>query len=367
MPRDHFVPQFYLRHFGHTEKQIHTTRLRPYRFIPSAAIRGQCQSNRFYEDDAGLERHILESERLYAALLRSVISERDLSESNEQSLKCFAAELYIRTRKTAEHMKVFPKHMACEVLQTAIDCGELPPVPGGQKLEDVIDLAGVPRFAMRFGGEILLELLTMKAKLLAAADGARFITSDQPVCLSNQFCASVEKDYGTAGFSLAGLQMVLPLSPKLCFFCFDPGVYKVGNRRDRVVALQEEDVAVVNCLQVQSAENCLYFQEASQEHAVERLVERFSHLRAPVEDTLRELEIDGHTVLHLRHPSVRLPRPWRFCRQRKHIKARPGERRSEAWSGFLMELFDDIEKNPSGGDFPARIARLLGGKRHHAG
>jgi Protein of unknown function (DUF4238) len=359
--KDHFVPQLYLRQFAmmNVPRLINVARICPYRFFTAAQIKGQCQENNFYENHAALNRLILTREQGYAPLLRNVVATKDFTADQAEILKLLAVDLHTRTKKAAEYSKLLPRHLACDALQGAIDRGELPPVPDGKKLKDVIDFTGAPGNTMRFAGMCMLELNTTDCKLLVATGTDFFITSDNPVAMLNQFCAHLQDEAGVTGFSKAGLQLALPISPQLCFFVYDPKVYKVGNRRDRTVPISGPDTELVNSLQVQSAEECLYFHNANREPEVKRLVERYSSLRVPIQDSLREIKRGAESLLHMRHPAARIRNPWQFCRLKKHISVQPGDRRDPVVTYLIDKLMDDFDANPNGGDIKSRVARII--------
>ena len=80
-----------------------------------------------------------------------------------------------------------------------------------------------------------MEMHTLEQKFLTPKNKSKqFITSDHPVVLLNQLLDKGDGKRSFSGFSRSGFQMVFPLSPESCLFFYDPKVYKVGNRRDRL-------------------------------------------------------------------------------------------------------------------------------------
>ena len=138
------------------------------------------------------------------------------------------------------------------------------------------------------------------------------------------------------GFSRSGFQLLLPLSPTLCIFFYDPFVYKVGARRRRLVQLTPSDVEIVNALQVQSAEECVYFHEPERLSEVRSCVSKYMGLRASIRNALRELpgRNANETLIHVRQPSVKLTRHWGFCTYRKSKRIGEENRRNPLWLGL---------------------------------
>jgi len=79
---------------------------------------------------------------------------------------------------------------------------------------------------------------------------------------------------------MRGIQLILPLDPFRCLFAFDLNAYRVGKRSGDFVKLaREEDVELINALQVQNADQHLYFQDATDCSHVRLLINRYSRLR----------------------------------------------------------------------------------------
>lgn len=362
MPNDHFVPRHYLRRFavGGTELIVRAT-VSPYKLLGANGIGGECCEDDFYENDAGLNKLLWATENGLAPLLVRVTENEAFDGKELSALQGLAVILHLRTRKESEIAKEFPRKMVHEVIGGAIERGELPPPPGGKLTDEMFDITGMSGLLIEQALPCWMEMLSLDCKLLRAADQVYFITSDNPVVITNQFCAGHDTIRSYAGFSQTGFQLLLPISPKLCLFFYDPKVYKVGNRKDQLVRIAKEDVEIVNALQIQSAAERLYFHDVKLGQDVQRLVALNSHLRVPISDSLRVMPgpAPNQEILHVRTPTAKLPAVWRFCRYRRHIKLKPGDRRNPALTELADRLIQDLKNNPHGGDFPTRLERLI--------
>jgi hypothetical protein len=360
--RQHFVPQHYLRQFRAAgTKQVVTSKVVPYSFIGLAAINRQCQEDYFYGADGTVDQILLQSETDIAPVLVRVTETRAFDAKELVALCFLAAVLHARTRKAVEATKVFPKHIADEVIKNAIKRGDLRQPEGGYQ-DGTMDFRGVPGFLI--GTSVIpcwLEMQTLQCKLLEADSATQFITSDDPVVILNQLFAT-ERHRSLVGFSRSGFQLLLPISPRLALFFYDSSVYKVGSRRDRVVQVTKDDVEIINSLQIQSAERCLYFYDVAFEPEVRRLVMRYSGFRRPLGDLLRLSpgRKDNETLVRVRRPSVKLPKPWRFCRYLRNVHIGPDNRRNAAWTTLVKAVAEDMHEDPSGGDLFERMERILG-------
>jgi hypothetical protein len=358
----HFVPQHYLRQFriGVT-KQISVARIAPFHFIERSAISGQCKQDYFYQDDGQLDELLQQCEHDLAPVLVRVNQQRKFDSKELVALRFLAVILKVRTRKSVEFAKVFPKRIAYEVIKSAIERGELPEPRGGWK-EGMMDFTGVAGVELKAAAiPCWLEMQTLGCKLIEAEEGSWFVTSDHPVVMMNQLFAALEPHRSFAGFSRSGFQLLLPISPRMCLFFYDPKVYKVGGRRHHVVNASRSDVELVNSLQIQSAEECIYCHTPDLEPEVSRLIAAYAPLRTPVRDSLRELagRNANESILHMRQPSPKLTRPWTFCGFRRRRNVGENNRRDPSWSALVSAVTQDMDKHPRRGVFES-MEKILG-------
>lgn len=103
-----------------------------------------------------------------------------------------------------------------------------------------------------------------------------FVISDHPVTHYNWYYRDSE-DPSRTSFTAKGLQIFLPISPKLTLCLYDKGVYKFNNSRSSVMELgSEEDVHLLNTLQAMTREDMVIFQERSSESYVRSLCTEYS-------------------------------------------------------------------------------------------
>lgn len=362
MAKDHFVPRFYLRQFAINESElIAVSSISPYRFFGPKGIGGQCQEDNFEEGDRALGEALKASENDLAPVLVRVAKKQDYDERELVALKWLAVTLLLRTRKAANVYKVFPTRICYDVIKNAMDKGNLPPPAGGKWTEELIGWKGVPSFLMRNAIPCSMQMQTLACKLLRTPHGDSFITSDNPVVMLNQFCASADPFGSFVGFGRSGFQILMPISPNLCLLFYDAKIYKVGSRRYRLIELSKADVEIVNALQIQSSEDRLYFHDLKLESTIQCLITRHAKLRIPVQNFMRGISgrNKDEEFLHIRAPSATLPTIWNFCRMRRRINYKPGDRRDPAWSAMIKELMKDIDQNPNAGDISTRLESIL--------
>lgn len=360
--RHHYVPQYYLKQFrGDDTNRILVCLLEPYRCVGLGSIRGQCQHDYFYGKDGPTDAMLQETEQAIAPALYVVNNARAATAEQWQGLRLLAVQLHLRTSKAAELAKVFPRFAADQMITTAIKKGELPEPEGGWRAE-MMDFDGVPQSLL--GLNLLacfFETSTLRCKLLAAPPGSSFITSDNPAIALNQFAADAKGVRDYVGFAQSGFQLALPLSPALCAFIYDPFVYKVGQRHDELVVVTPGDVEILNALQVQSAERCLYAHRSEAEPEINRLVARYSRLRQPNGATMKSFsQNEKETLIKFGNPVLVLPRPWQFCGYLRNVHRKVGDRRDPGFTHLIQLVIEDIEKSPGGGiDLEDRLERVI--------
>lgn len=357
----HFVPQYYLRQFrSDGTNRVLVCLVEPYRCVGLGGIKGQCQRDHFYGKDSVTDEVLRETEQQIAPTLYAVNSSHTTTTEEWQTLRLLAVQLHLRTNKAAERAKVFPRFVADKLISTAIKKGHLPPPLGGWQ-ESMMDFEGVPQ--MLLGLNLLscyLETATLRCKLLRAAPGECFITSDHPAIALNQFAVKERSVRDYVGFAQAGFQLLLPLSPALCAFFYDPFVYKVGNRNDRIVELNASDVEIVNSLQVQSAEKCLYAHQPEQSRRIEELVAKYCRLRMPLSAGIKShRQNENATLLMFSDPPPVLSKRWQFCSYLANIRRAVGDRRDPGHTHLVQLLIEDIERTPKELSLDERIARIV--------
>lgn len=344
----HFIPRHYLREFAcdKDRKNISCVRIEPYKFIESAKISRQCQEDNFYDNDEGIDNFLKEVEKL-AFICRKVANGQEIDLEEFEALKYIAIILKMRSRKAIEEGKLLSKRIFYEVIENALEAGELPPAPPSWN-RDAIKVGGVCSTHIKASSDYAyLEMSTLDHKILLANDERQFITSDNPIVTINQLFPP-KNGRSFTGFSRSGFQLLFPISPRIQLFFYDPKVYKVGNRREKRVKLSNSDIEVVNSLQFQSADKCLYFSEQSMEKSVRQTVSRNLKFRQKIEDALQEhkLEDGTTTILHQATSRIQLPNQWTFCKLKRHPKIGEDRRRDAIWTNFIRQAEEAAKKRP---------------------
>lgn len=252
----HFVPKFYLKYFS-TDPDLATINLfniRRGRIIKNASLRDQCAHDYFYGKDGKTESKLGTLEGAAAKTIEAIQVSRRLPRilgPDHFNLFIFTYTQYIRTTQAVDKMQDLASTMAKHLLSK-------------QFPQDVLDKFSVrikngPAYFLEQGQRYFTLLLDLDSRLLVAAPGTEFLISDNPVVFYNQLMEFSELG-SHSGATSRGLQIFFPLGPTLMLMLFDPSVYVVGDKRDRVYHLKEAaDTLALNSLQFVSAQQNVYF------------------------------------------------------------------------------------------------------------
>ena len=248
---NHYVSEFYLRNFSPNQKSVGLYNLKTDFSYGHASIKDQCCKDYLYGKDGQAEKALRDIETASSAIIREIISTHKLPplfSAEHIALMIFVLIQNARTLNATDELnevtdKVI-KHLFVRYKRGQIKQQDLDRV----KLQ--YDNAALQRISHAV--EVYPLILDLVLFLLVNNTGRRFITSDNPVVLYNQYLD--ERDYsGNTGLQSIGLQICFPLSPKLLLVCYDSSVYSIHPR------LSESDIENINGLQFLNAFEHMYY------------------------------------------------------------------------------------------------------------
>lgn len=251
---NHYVSKFYLRNFSPNQKSVGLYNLKTNFSFGDAPIKGQCCKDYLYGKDGQAEKALDDIETATSNIIKKIISTHKLPPrfsaehialmifvliQNARTLNA-AAELNAMTDKVVKNL--FIRHKKGQIKQEDLD-----------RVKVQYDNAVLQRISHAV--EVYPLVMDLEIFLLVNNTGRRFITSDNPVVLYNQYLE--ERDYaGNTGLQSVGLQIYFPLSPKFLLLCYDGSVYSIHPR------LSDSDIENINGLQFLNAvENVYYHSE----------------------------------------------------------------------------------------------------------
>lgn len=288
--KQHFVPQFLLRHFGFKVSEriwrawafdIRTSR------SWASNVEDIGHENGFYEASIGSQR--IEAEPLlkladdeFAPVVNDVIQNCALPESpsDQLTLAVFVATQRLRVPRLRNDIEATRKYIV-ERFGPDVHGGESDKTFGeitanDDRLLSIRMFRQVPRYA-----SILRDKCWF---LLTAPNSYRFIISDNPVSLHNEVDAGLRGNLGIGSF---GIQVYVPISPTHCLMliCADYLKHRgakgsgIWHCRGRPADLRNVDF--VNQLQLLNAERFVYARDDTDFGIVRQLLAESPDLRRP--------------------------------------------------------------------------------------
>jgi len=273
----HFVPQFFQRYFsyGNNGKTIGTFNVSNEKFIKSTPIRTQSYGDYLYGKSGDLETWLSQLESKAAPIFRAMWEKEILPpfESITQlEMLHFLLILDLRNPVRFDSLKNF------EELIKETDSSIT-----GNKIPD--DLVSVFQFLQSERGKmislssavkIVPDLIDLKYKLLKNITSTPFIISDNPLIMYNQFLEKRKWNIvSQRGYGSKGLQMFLPINDSYMLILFDADVYKVGNKKDKVVEIDNiSSIDQLNMLQFLNSTDTINFNHRASEHYIKTTFQR---------------------------------------------------------------------------------------------
>lgn len=277
--RHHYVPRFLLRPFSTNGVVIDMFALSKDRLIPKVGIKEQCQGRYFYGKRPDLEIAFAKLEAETASTIDKLLSQNygDVTSEEVMRLRVFIHYQAHRTQATANQISealgkqmkfIAEKHLSLK----GYNPDDFKSVKIGIKN---------PQFlGVRSAAESIAAIFDLHMKILLNDQPLEFIISDQPVVLHNQYAEHHPRfrhATGTTGIALMGIQIFMPISPRVQLALYDPQCYQYGGQSNLLCKVSKKDVDWLNTLQATRADRCLF---RSPFGPAEPLMRRYSKLRA---------------------------------------------------------------------------------------
>lgn len=257
----HFVPQFYLRNFSvnNNQKQIGIYNLPGDKFIPAGPLKSQAYKPYQYGKDGKTENMLSRIEGKLSPLVKKIINEQFFpnKESKERfDLLFFVLLSELRNPTSPDKALQMEENLVQSIKKLPGDSSEYQDITPYEEL--VANSLNHVKTGMLYTSDLSLKILKNETSI-------PFICSDNPVVKYNQFLENRKWPGGMTGFGCLGLQLFLPISSKYAIMFYDDWIYKVGNRRDEFVSVDEKDVRQLNLLQgIYCTQNVFFNHEAKQ-------------------------------------------------------------------------------------------------------
>ncbi len=274
----HYIPKFYLRNFSFqkNDNQIGIYNLDRKFFYQTSKLKTQGSKNFFYGYNGIVEDALADIEGYLSTAIRKVILSQKLPQKSTQEhidLLFFVILTEARNPVRIENMKAMMAQMKERIL-------EMHPEADLKKVVPELTHDDIIAMALSDINEMIFYVMDLDYKILKNKTKLPFITSDFPVVKYNQFLERKKWFQSKSGYSLTGLQIFIPLNSELVLHFFDSAIYKVGNKKEKIVIINsEKDINKINELQFINCLETIFFDEKAEENYIRSLHEKASKFK----------------------------------------------------------------------------------------
>lgn len=248
--KQHYVPQFYLRNFGDplysfdkkTEKTIITT-------PKNLAVKADFYGGEF-ENLPSLEGLLSKLEGQHSVSMKKLIAKKDyysLDRIDKIRICEFLGLQYVRTEQQRNDIRVMSDSIFNSMFESII-----PPelkLTHGDSWDLTMQLKTIKEFR-RFA----TIFFHMRFLIMENNTTIPFWTSDNPIAKQNEVDSA---PLGTLGVTNSGIEIHLPLTPKLSLVALDPELFTLGPNK---IEATKQGVIRENFLQIDSSKRFVYSQ-----------------------------------------------------------------------------------------------------------
>jgi hypothetical protein len=253
--KQHFIPQWYLRNFSPDwNRDNKNEHIWAYdissKTIELKTIQETAQQEYFYDEEGEFEKSLMETEADTSKAVSVIIkneSIRELSGPTRKKISQFFLFQLTRTEASKAKTKNFVTNYLEDEIKPKLRT-KYEKVPEILPFIEWLNLdANFFQYSIRMAladAEIISDL---KLILLINSTKSPFITSDYPVVFNNYYYRAI----GEHGLQTPGLQIICPITDRLCLMLIDIKLYKMTlNKQSKIEILEESDVNSINCLQI---------------------------------------------------------------------------------------------------------------------
>ncbi|GGI17600.1 DUF4238 domain-containing protein [Oxalicibacterium faecigallinarum] len=331
----HFVPQFYFRYFNEKKKHICSYLISKKRIIENCSIADQASKSYFY-GDGEVEDEVCEVENVLKKNIDYALELRRVDKKVERGvIQCIQYQDARTSKKRNQTQTVW------KTLEAYFDISEkvknIEEAKNWKKENSLENFDADDKrwqwHSMVLAFESGWAMEDLECILLRNSSQLPFVFSDAPAVFINPCMRDFPK-HPTTGALSAGLIVVFPISPDLCFIYYDSSIYKLKSsygkmfdRKNSVLTISEGDVLTINTLQFINAASCIYSADAAALLKFETLdrgdnSEAFECAIDTVKDTETDFKLMFHGVLPEARGFPDIPF-FNFTKALRYIPVRP--------------------------------------------
>lgn len=333
----HYVPQLLLNHFAcdgsKGKKIINIFDMDRSHVRYNQPVREVFSQNYFYDKDNRVENFLRDMiEGPASSVVKKIVSgDFNIISEDLLTLHRFILSLYFRTPEASKRVSGFVNSQFESIVRECLSLNGFDPEEAS---------AG----GFKFNQDNLASLITLNAVLVAGLLGdleyhiiknetsSEFYISDHPVFMYNWLYRELE-DPAVTSITAMGLQIFIPLSPKITLCLYDPKVYKYGHRTSVTCIYNDSDIEILNSFQVINSDSIIGFYSRESEAHIRQLYERYKDIKLhQYESGMLSTKKEGKGKIRSRH--------FVFTRQAK-LKKMPSfikiKRKSKGYASSYQE------------------------------
>lgn len=251
----HIVPQSYQRLFSNDDKNIGIYVIKKNLIINLSPIKNTMSKNYFYSKDQTIEDSLSDIERLCMLVFHKLENNYDycLHEVERLNILAYVMLQLGRTAYMSKKLSDDVNEMSIEIFKRCTGIKQLDP-----HLE--FRFNEPPLFSLSVFAGMIINMADLSFKLVCIDSKcySDFITSDCPAFIINPYFDFL----GYAGVKILGYKgvcLMMPLTPKLVILFYDSNIYKIGNRKGKVVISEPKVIETINMLIANEANDILAY------------------------------------------------------------------------------------------------------------
>ena len=325
--RNHYVPRFYLKAFEAAPGRLHLLNLKRSLEVKNAKLRHQCYRRKLYGPSDDIEDKLSHLEGWIAPCIQTIRDKEILpspQSDGHQAILAFVALQLLRTPARGAKLNQLLDKAMKQVYSKD-------PRLVKEEIERLeFGFKNPVLWGLRNATFIIECIRDLSARLVVSPDNM-FLTSDNPAFKYNQYCEEIQYQ-GTTGAKQRGLQIFVPVSPRLLLILYDREVYDLRffDRFSRKSKAAQSDVDSLNKMQLISADENVYFSNWEQLEYIRGIFSEAENLRS--EDPAVVLEVGGdndpnESLIHMYEETANLSLKLTFLHLRKEARQVPIEDR----------------------------------------
>ena len=303
---------------------------------------GRFSQNYFYDKDNLTEKFIADKIEAPASGVIDKIVNGNFHILSEDMLTLhrFISSLYWRTPEANERVSKFINSMLESIIREGLSLNGFDPEEASAGKFD-LDIASL----MTHQGFIITRILgDLEYHIIKNETQSEFYISDHPVFIYNWLYRNLEHPEVTS-FSAVGLQIFLPLSPKLMLCLYDPKVYKYGQRNSVTYISDDSDIEILNSFQIINSSSVIGFHSKESEAHVKQLYKKYKGFKlhhyeskSSIKKEDQEEIISTHSVFTRQAKLKKMPSFIKIKRKSKGYASSYQERDTELKEDILSQL-----------------------------